>query len=177
MRIFKVIILSICFIQISAISQTSQYYIPEKHDILKELSGNWDVIFAANAEEATAPAVGRGTAVGKINYDGVLVELEAEMKYQVGEANNKIIIGYDINQKKYYFLTYNSQGRSPALFFGDYNSNKNEYRFLNKENGEVISFITLTFTREDKFIIRSFVKSNGKDKKTLEIAYIKESKE
>lgn len=153
----------------------SPYYSPQNHKIFEKLLGEWNVIYA-NQSNKGAPAGGRGTAKSKLNLGKTILELESELSFDLGDIKSTFLIGYDKNKSQYYFLTYNNAGETPALLWGEYLAENKIFEFKSyigsiPKTGDTRLIIEMT--RDDKFILKSFVFENGTEKPTLDMGFIK----
>jgi|APTNR8051073442_1049403.scaffolds.fasta_scaffold02227_5 hypothetical protein len=153
---------------------TSPYYSGPNHKIFEEFLGDWEVIYA-NRTEKGVPTGGRGEAKSKLDLGKTVLNIESKLGFDLGEINLYFIIGYDKNLSKYYFLSYDNSGETPALFWGEYIAESKLFEFKNYDKypseGDVRLLVKLE--RKDKFTVKSFIRTNGTDKVSTDMAYVK----
>lgn len=152
----------------------SPYYSVPSHKIFEKFVGEWNVIYA-NQTDKGAPAGGRGFATSKLNLGKTILECESKLEFELGDITTHFLIGYDKNQTKYYFISYDNAGETPTLLWGEYISESKTFEFKSytglPKTGDTRLVVELT--RDDKFKINSFRFENGKEKPTLDMGYIK----
>jgi hypothetical protein len=154
--------------------EKSPYYSVPSHKVFEKFLGEWDVIYA-NRTDKGVPSGGRGEAKVELDLGSTVLEINSTLGFDLGDVNLYFILGYDKNFSKYYFLSYDNSGETPALFWGEYIAESNLFEFKNYDKypseGDVRLIIKLE--REDKFTVKSYIRTNGVDKVSTDMGYIK----
>lgn len=171
----KIILIVLLFTAVTLLAKdTSPYYSSPHHKVFENFLGDWDVIYA-NRTDKGVPTGGRGEAKSILELGQTVLKIESKLGFDLGEINLYFIIGYDKHQSKYYFLNYDNSGESPALFWGEYIAESKLFEFKNYDKfpneGDVRLEIKLE--RNDKFIVKSYIRTNGSDKVSTDMAYVK----
>ena len=158
----------------SLAEEKSPYYSVPSHKVFEKFVGDWDVIYA-NRTDKGVPSGGRGEAEVELELGKTVLKIKSELDFDLGEVESYFILGFDKNFSKYYFLSYDNSGETPALFWGEYIAESNLFEFKNYDKypkeGDIRLIIKVE--REDKFTVKSYIRTNGKDKVSTDMAYIK----
>ncbi|MER3329705.1 MAG: hypothetical protein RIF34_09025, partial [Candidatus Kapaibacterium sp.] len=158
----------------SLAEDTSPYYSVPSHKVFEKFLGDWDVIYA-NRTDKGVPSGGRGEAKAELDLGKTVLKINSKLGFDLGEINLYSIIGYDKNFAKYYFISYDNSGETPALFWGEYISEGNlfEFKTYDKYPSEGDIRLEVKLERKDKFTVKSYIRTNGVDKVSTDMAYIK----
>lgn len=173
--IYGIFILAFSFNVI--LSKDYNPHLKPEHSYLGQFIGEWNQIYEFFPGGKAQPSFGRGVSVVKSIMNGVNIEFHSKVKYELGEVENILIIGFDDTQKKYFMLSYDSTGEMPYTALGDYDREKNVFTFKGKRefgNSGLVELRTVIYwDREDKFIYKVFVHNGVKEVNTITIAYVK----
>ena len=173
--LYSIVILAIAVIAIQA-KDYNPHLRPE-HSYLGQFIGEWNQIYQFLPGGKAKPSFGRGEAVVTEIMNGVNIQFHSKVKYELGEVESIMIIGYDDTKKKYFLLTYDSTGERPYTAFGDYDREKNIFTFKGKRefgNAGVMDLRTeISWDREDKFLYKIFMHNGLKEVNTITIAFVK----
>lgn len=171
----KIILIALLFTTVTLFAKdTSPYYSTPHHKIFEKFLGKWDVIYA-NKTDKGMPTGGRGEAESDLDLGKTVLQIESKLGFDLGEINLYFIIGYDKNLSRYYFLSYDNSGETPALFWGEYiaESKLFEFKTYDKYPSEGDIRLEIKLEREDKFTVKSYIRTSGEDKVSTDMAYIK----
>ena len=171
----KLVLILIVLMTIATVAaDKSPYYSSPSHKLFEQFLGDWDVIYA-NRTDKGVPTGGRGEAESVLDLGKTVLKIESKLGFDLGEINLYFIIGYDKNLSKYYFLTYDNSGETPALFWGEYISESKlfEFKTYDKYPSEGDVRLVVKLERNDKFTVKSYIRTNGVDKVSTDMAYIK----
>lgn len=173
MKKFIFIFLITAIVTATAIER-SPYYSSPHHKVFEQFLGEWDVIYA-NRNDKGIPSGGRGVAMSDLELGKTVLRISSKLDYDLGEIQLYTVIGYDKNLSKYYFVSYDNSGATPSLFWGEYKSGSRMFEFKNYEKypSEGDIRLEVKLERDDKFIIKSYIRSNGNDVVSTDMAYIK----
>ncbi|MFA7325834.1 MAG: DUF1579 family protein [Candidatus Kapaibacterium sp.] len=171
----KIILIALLFTTVTLFAKdTSPYYSKPSHQIFENYLGDWDVIYATRASNGI-PSGGRGEAKSVLEFGKTVLKIESKLDFLLGEINLYFIVGYDKNNSKYYFLTYDNSGETPSLYWGEYLAESKLFEFKNYDKfpseGDVR--LEIKFERDDKFIVKSYTMIEGVEKVAIDMAFIK----
>lgn len=171
----KMILVVLLFTAVTLLAKdVSPYYSSPHHKIFEKFLGDWNVIYA-NRSEKGIPSGGRGVAVSKLELGETVIKIESKLEFDLGEVNSYFIMGYDKNQSKYYFITYDNSGETPAVVWGEYIAESKLFEFKNYDKfpneGDLRLIVKLE--RDDKFTVKSYIRINGVDEVSTDMAFIK----
>lgn len=171
----KLILVLLLFATVASIAgETSPYYSVPSHKVFEQFLGEWDVIYA-NRTEKGVPSGGRGEAKAELDLGKTVLNVKSKLAFELGDIDLHFVLGYDKHFSKYYFISYDNSGETPALFWGEYIAESNIFEFKNydKYPSEGDIRLVIKLEREDKFTVKSYLRTNGLDKVSTDMAYIK----
>lgn len=171
----KMILVVLLFTTVTLLAKdVSPYYSNPHHKIFEKFLGDWNVIYA-NRTEKGIPTGGRGLATSNLELGGTVLKIDSKLEFDLGEVNSYFLLGYDKNKSKYYFITYDNSGETPAVIWGDYIAESKLFEFKNYDKfpneGDLRLIIKLE--RDDKFTVKSYIRTNGADNVSTDMAFIK----
>lgn len=171
----KLILIVLLFTTVSLFANDiSPYYSSPHHKVFEQFLGDWNVIYA-NRTNKGVPSGGRGVAEAKLDFGKTILKIDSKLDFELGEVNVYFILGYDKNQSKYYFLTYDNASETPAVIWGEYKPESKLFEFKNYDKspkeGDIRLLVTLE--RSDKFTVKSYIRTNGVDEVSTDMAFIK----
>jgi hypothetical protein len=171
----KIILIAILFTTVALFAKdTSPYYSSPHHKVFEQFLGDWEVIYA-NRTDKGVPTGGRGEATTQLDLGKTVLNVKSRLGFDLGKVDLSFIIGYDKNFSKYYFISYDNSGETPALFWGEYiaESKLFEFKTYEKYPSEGDIRLVLKLERQDKFTVKSYIRTNGVDKVSTDMAYVK----
>ncbi len=153
-------------------------------EVYSQFVGEWTTVYSSQGEAKTVAGEkgetisrmnGRGESVSKMNLKNTVVEFETEFQFDISEIITKMVIGYDIIERKYFLISYSSSNEPPAVLYGEYSPKKKMFLFKSyegepKENDVIVEFEA---TREDKLTYKTYVQMKGKSELFLSIGFMK----
>ncbi len=171
----KIILIALLFTTVTLFAKdTSPYYSNPHHKVFEQFLGDWEVIYA-NRTDKGVPTGGRGEATTQLDLGKTVLNIKSKLGFDLGKVDLSFIIGYDKNFSKYYFISYDNSGETPALFWGEYiaESKLFEFKTYEKYPSEGDIRLVLKLERQDKFTVKSYIRTNGVDKVSTDMAYVK----
>ena len=98
----------------------------KEHEFLKELVGEWDVVFDGNMKGKSAYAM---------RHNGLWLESKVEMEMPQGKFTGTGLDSYDPAKKKYVAIWVDSMSASPVVMEGDMDTKTKTITMLGKGPG------------------------------------------
>jgi hypothetical protein len=145
------------------------------HEIYSQFAGEWTMIYA-NIKDGETLASGRGISTSKLDMRNTILEFRNEFEHKIGKVVSKYVIGFDVQSKGYYLITYSSANEAPIVMFGKYNKDEKNFVFYSNKDTKLDGNIkaVLKKERDDKVVFKSFILLEGKEELFLNVGFVRE---